>query len=92
MCRLLAPVLAPVFDADASPAMVDAGIQALLRLVWDRALPEGAQDALTDTLGGLAMSMGALVPLVSYASKAEKETSMGPAIAELAAYLINRGL
>jgi hypothetical protein len=90
--RLLAPVLSPVLDAQASPAMVEAGIQALHSLVWDRARAEGAQDALIDTLGGVAMAMGALVPLISYAAKAEGQTPLAPLIHELAAYLINRGL
>jgi len=48
------------------------------------------QGALEDTLAGVALGMGVLVPMVSYSNKLADPT-MKLLIQDLVLYLINRG-
>jgi hypothetical protein len=45
---------------------------------------------MVDTLAGVAVSMGAIVPIVSFLGK-NQASAAGPMINELAGYLMNRG-
>ena len=45
------------------------------------------QDALVDTICGVAMSMGALIPMVSFVARHPESTS-SPLVSELGKYLM----
>ena len=79
-----------MYNAKTPPYVVDSAIQALANLLRDECIPDGAQDVVTDNLAGVAMSMGCIVPIVSYISR-HPDSPKAEVGRELISYLLNRG-
>lgn len=79
-----------MFDAKTPGLIVESAIQALSNLLRDTDLPDGAQSVLVDTLAGIAMSMGCVVPIISYLSRIP-DSPKADTGRELVMYLLNHG-
>ena len=89
----LSGVLSLLFNPETDARTLRGALDAVKALCWDEAKPAGAQEAAVDTIAGVAISMGVLVPLVSLqqAMGDSADPGLTEAISSLSVYLINRG-
>ena len=86
-------MLSLLFNPETDARTLRGALDAVKALCWDESKPAGDQEAAVDTIAGVAISMGVLVPLVSLqqAMGDSADPGLTDAISSLSVYLINRG-
>jgi ankyrin repeat protein len=92
--RTLAGVVSILFNPRSDDGTLKSAVRALRAVCWDETMPPALQDATSDTLASVAISMGVLVPLFSLQEAvggASNSELLRSDIESLAVYLIERG-